>query len=249
MPLPLCEVRVFSRRYRYAGTLDVLGVWEAAGALIDYKTGHPADVAADLQTAAYAGALGEMLTNGDRADMLTFDPLAHRYVLDGERLPSVTQILQASGLINFSKIPQPILIAARDRGSAVHQAAHYYNEGDLDVAEFEQDFPEYLAVPLGVDHLSSGVRLCARDQPGAARRALACEALCRPAPEGRQLSSRALHRGDGLSGVRGAADRPADRRETQGRLDRDGGGRVNGRPAAARGRGPIARRLMRREDV
>jgi len=139
---PLCEVRVFSRRHHFAGTLDVLGLWHGAGALGDYKTGDPNDVAADLQTAAYLGALLEMLKNGDTPDMVEFDPLVHQYVLNGERLPSVTQILQASGLIDFSKIPGPILEAAKARGTAVHQAAHYYNEGDLD-PDFETDFPEY----------------------------------------------------------------------------------------------------------
>jgi hypothetical protein len=143
MGLPLNEVRVFSRRHRYAGTLDVLGVWRGEGALVDYKTGSPRDVGAQWQTAAYYGALLEMLNAGDTPDMVAFDALAHRYTLDGEPLPSVTQILQASGIIDFSKIPQPILLAARDRGTAVHQAAHYYNEQDLDVEAFERDFPEY----------------------------------------------------------------------------------------------------------
>lgn len=143
MALPLCEIRVFSRRNRFAGTLDVLGIWRNAGALLDYKTGNPNDVAADLQTAAYLGALLEMQTNGDRPDMLVFDKLTHTYQLDGVRLPSVTQILQASGLIDFSKIPSRILLEARDRGSAVHEALHYYNENDLDVDAFCADFPDY----------------------------------------------------------------------------------------------------------
>lgn len=143
MGLPLCEVRVFSRRHRFAGTLDVLGIWRGAGALADYKTGDPRDVAADLQTAGYLGALLEMSTNGDTSDMLEFDELTHRYTLAGERLPSVTQILQASGLIDFSKIPGPILLGAKARGTAVHKALHYYNEGDLDVEEFCAMFPEY----------------------------------------------------------------------------------------------------------
>ena len=140
---PLCEIRVFSRRHRFAGTLDVLGVWRGAGALADYKTGDPRDVAADLQTAAYLGALLEMQANGDTPDKIAFEDLTHRYFLDGERLPSVTQILQASGLIDFSKIPGPILLGAKARGTAVHKALHYYNEGDLDVEAFCLDFPEY----------------------------------------------------------------------------------------------------------
>lgn len=140
---PLCEVRVYSRRQRYAGTLDVLGVWRGCGALIDYKTGHPRDVAANLQTAAYLGALLDMLKRGDSADDLKFDPVLHRYTLDDVLLPSVTQILNASGAIDFSEIPQPVLLAARDRGSAVHRACHFVNEDDLDIDGFRIEFPEY----------------------------------------------------------------------------------------------------------
>ncbi len=151
----LCEVRVFSRQYRFAGSLDVLGLWRGAGALVDYKTGAPNDVAADLQTAAYLGALLEMQANGDTPEMLTFEPEAHRYTLhrgatarreeeaEAILLPSVTGVLQASGLIDFSRIPPTILRDARDRGGAVHQAVHYFNEGDLDVESFRADFPAY----------------------------------------------------------------------------------------------------------
>jgi hypothetical protein len=74
---------------------------------------------------------------------LTFDEDVHRYVLDGEPVPSVTQILTRSGLIDFSAIPPFVRDAALERGRKVHQAIHYYNERDLDVARFEADFPLY----------------------------------------------------------------------------------------------------------
>jgi hypothetical protein len=51
----LCEHRIASRRHRVAGTLDLLCEIEGDGWLIDYKTGDPEDVAADLQTASYFG--------------------------------------------------------------------------------------------------------------------------------------------------------------------------------------------------
>jgi len=75
--------------------------------------------------------------------MLTFESTAHAYTLDDVRVPSVTGVLKASGLIDFSRIPPSILSAARDRGTAVHKAAHYWLEGDLDVEEFSTTFPEY----------------------------------------------------------------------------------------------------------
>lgn len=51
------ERREYSRRHRYAGTIDALGVVGIDGALIDMKTGSPADWH-PLQTAAYAELLG-----------------------------------------------------------------------------------------------------------------------------------------------------------------------------------------------
>jgi hypothetical protein len=74
---------------------------------------------------------------------LTFEPLAHVYELDGARVLSVTQTLKFAGLVDFSRIPQPILLAAQARGTAVHKAAHYWLEGDFDVEEFSASFPEY----------------------------------------------------------------------------------------------------------
>ena len=74
---------------------------------------------------------------------LAFEPLTHTYALDDVQVPSVTQVLKASGLIDFSRIPDPILEAARARGTAVHRAVHYFNEHDLKVDSFCADFPEY----------------------------------------------------------------------------------------------------------
>jgi hypothetical protein len=73
----------------------------------------------------------------------TFDAAAHAYYLDEVRVPSVTGILQASGLADFSRIPPSIREDALERGRAVHAAIHYYNERDLDVESFCADFPLY----------------------------------------------------------------------------------------------------------
>lgn len=58
------ECRVFSARNAYAGTVDLVSVHKADGLISvdDFKTGDPADAAADLQTAAYQAALLEMAT-------------------------------------------------------------------------------------------------------------------------------------------------------------------------------------------
>lgn len=55
------EFRVWSLRHGCAGTLDILAVHSDGNVFIgDFKTGHPDDVAADLQIAAYLGFALEM---------------------------------------------------------------------------------------------------------------------------------------------------------------------------------------------
>ena len=49
----LNEHRIASRLYRIGGTIDCLGILDGGGVLLDFATGNPADVAKDLQTAAY----------------------------------------------------------------------------------------------------------------------------------------------------------------------------------------------------
>ena len=57
------EFRVWSLRHGYAGTGDLLAVHRDDKLMLaDFKSGDPADVAADLQTAAYLSALLEMGT-------------------------------------------------------------------------------------------------------------------------------------------------------------------------------------------
>jgi len=77
-----------------------------------------------------------------RTHGLTFDAPTHTYVLDGAVVPSVTGILKAAGLIDFSSIPPFVLEAARARGTAVHAAIHYYNADDLDIPAFTDEFPD-----------------------------------------------------------------------------------------------------------
>jgi len=73
---------------------------------------------------------------------LTFEPISHRYELDGVRVPSVTGVLRASGLVDFSAVPPPILERARIRGTTVHEAIAALNENDLDLEAFYRDFDE-----------------------------------------------------------------------------------------------------------
>lgn len=76
---------------------------------------------------------------------LTFDEATHTYRLDGQALPSVTQVLAANGLGgDFSHVSPAVLEHARQRGTAVHAAAHYLDEGDLDEATVDPEIRPYL---------------------------------------------------------------------------------------------------------
>lgn len=75
--------------------------------------------------------------------MLEFDPIAHRYTLDGRELPSVTKILR--GLDDFSNVPARVLEKARDRGSRVHAACNLDVLGILDENTVDDEVAPYLA--------------------------------------------------------------------------------------------------------
>jgi len=62
----------------------------------------------------------------------TFDPLEHRYAVDGVTVPSVTQVLEAVGVSDFSMVPYERLQYAKDLGTAVHQATEAYDQDDLE---------------------------------------------------------------------------------------------------------------------
>lgn len=78
----LSEYRVASPRHQVAGTIDTLGVLDGHAALIDFKTGRPADVVADLQTAAYLGlALEWSAYDAVLRDFLKRYPVIRRYAV------------------------------------------------------------------------------------------------------------------------------------------------------------------------
>lgn len=75
--------------------------------------------------------------------MLTFEPTAHVYKLDGAPVPSVTALL--SRLHSFANVSEAVLEAARERGSKAHMAAHYWDEGDLDEGALDEGTRGYLS--------------------------------------------------------------------------------------------------------
>jgi hypothetical protein len=64
---------------------------------------------------------------------LTFDADTHRYAVGGKPIPSVTTVLRAAGLIDFSGVPLPVLDPARERGTRVHLATELDDRGELDI--------------------------------------------------------------------------------------------------------------------
>jgi hypothetical protein len=65
--------------------------------------------------------------------VLTFDPAAHLYRVDGAPVPSVTELLEAQGLTpDYTRVPWRQLKHARERGIHVDACCDLYDAGDLD---------------------------------------------------------------------------------------------------------------------
>lgn len=77
--------------------------------------------------------------------VLHLDRATHTYTLDGRVLPSVTQVLEGVGIIDYDHIPNDTRQAALQRGSDVHTITHFDDEGDLDEASVEPHLAGYLA--------------------------------------------------------------------------------------------------------
>ena len=73
----------------------------------------------------------------DKQSGLIFDADKHEYRLAGKVLPSVTQIIGAAGLVDFSRVPPERLLLAQERGTAVHKACDLHDKGTLDYASLD----------------------------------------------------------------------------------------------------------------
>lgn len=90
----------------------------------------------------------EVVLPEPKAGCLQFDDASHTYRLDGEVLPSVTQVLKAARLIDYSMIPQEILQAAAERGTAVHQALEGIDNGLAEPANVAPAIAGYVEAAL-----------------------------------------------------------------------------------------------------
>ncbi len=76
--------------------------------------------------------------------LIEFDADTHTYRAEGRVIPSVTQVLEAAGISDFSGVPADILTRAQSRGTAVHQAAWYDDQADLDESTLDPAIRGYL---------------------------------------------------------------------------------------------------------
>ena len=72
----------------------------------------------------------------------SFDPETHRYTVNGEAWPSVTQLLSEFKLVDFSMVPAERLEYKRVLGTRVHAATVLLDKGELDEDHFNESFPE-----------------------------------------------------------------------------------------------------------
>lgn len=75
---------------------------------------------------------------------LRFDEAEHRYYLDGRRLPSVTQVLEDVGIIDYSKIPHETRETALERGRVVHLLTELDDLDELDESTVDPQLAGYL---------------------------------------------------------------------------------------------------------
>lgn len=76
--------------------------------------------------------------------MLKFDNDKHEYEIDGIVYPSVTQIIQGSGLSGYSQHNQEAMEAAGKFGTACHVATELWDKGFLDMKTVDDPILPYL---------------------------------------------------------------------------------------------------------
>lgn len=69
-----------------------------------------------------------------------FNPIEHIYTIDGVTVPSVTGLISEFGLSNSEWYG----LQAKYRGSHVHTATQYYDEGDLDILSLDDTIKPFV---------------------------------------------------------------------------------------------------------
>jgi hypothetical protein len=80
-----------------------------------------------------------------RKSMLTFDELTHVYTYDGKIIEAhITKMLTALGYVDYSFLNEEKREWYMRRGTAFHQAAHFFDEGDLNEKSLDETTKGYL---------------------------------------------------------------------------------------------------------
>lgn len=75
-------------------------------------------------------------------DVITFDPVLHRYEVNGDEYPSVSTVL--SILADYSRVPREVLERKRQIGKATHKAIELYSADELDPESVDPAIQPYL---------------------------------------------------------------------------------------------------------
>lgn len=77
---------------------------------------------------------------------IQFDDASHTYtdLHDGAKVVSVTQVLNAVGIVSYDHIPQSVLAHKAEIGKAAHAACHFFDEGDLNWSTVDDEAAPYV---------------------------------------------------------------------------------------------------------
>lgn len=78
------------------------------------------------------------------ASAFTFNESTHVYSQGSKTLPGCTRVIDHSGLTSYENIKSDILERKSQLGRAVHDAAHYHDEADLDPRYVSDEVRGYL---------------------------------------------------------------------------------------------------------
>ena len=78
------------------------------------------------------------------APLFKFDSVEHRYEYNGVVIPSVTQLLQEFGIIDYSQVPKARLEYKRVLGIAVHRACQLLDDCNLDEEKLSAPLVPYV---------------------------------------------------------------------------------------------------------
>lgn len=73
-----------------------------------------------------------------------FNEDGHVYTIDGQQIPSVTQIMRPLTQHAYASIPEEALRQAAERGTAVHACTEFDDAGELDEASVDDGWRPYL---------------------------------------------------------------------------------------------------------